>query len=49
MNSLYPYLWVLLSYSALYLTVKYLYNWYMKDSETGIPRRETAESSNSQN
>jgi hypothetical protein len=47
MNSLYPYLWVLLAYSALYLTVKYLYHWFMKDSETGVPSGETAESSGS--
>jgi hypothetical protein len=45
MNSLYPYLWVLLAYSALYLTVKYLYNWFKEDSETGISPGEAAKSS----
>ena len=49
MNALYPYLWVLLAYSALYLTVKYLYHWFMKDSETGVPSGEAAESSGSGN
>lgn len=44
MNALYPYLWVLLAYSGLYLTVKYLYHWFMKDSEPGMSSGETAES-----
>jgi hypothetical protein len=45
MNSLYPYLWVLLAYSALYLSVKYLYHWFDKDSGTSVPSREATESS----
>jgi len=44
MNSLLPYLWVLLAYSVLYLTAKYLFHWFFKDSDTGVPSGEARES-----
>jgi len=44
MNSLLPYLWVLLAYSVLYLTAKYLFHWFFKDSDTGVPSGEAPES-----
>ena len=44
MNSLYPYLWVLLAYCGLYLIVKYLYHWFTKDSDNKLPTGEAVES-----
>lgn len=44
MDSLYPYLWVLLAYCAIYLTAKYLYRWFIKDPESIVASVETAES-----